>query len=56
MKINSMCLFQGTQNAEPIQNPIFVPQIYADQTSQNMEVISKFFQNSRFTADLLGIS
>ncbi|XP_056595896.1 interferon regulatory factor 7 isoform X2 [Triplophysa dalaica] len=28
---------QGTQNAEPIQNPIFIPQIYADQTSQNME-------------------
>ncbi|KAI7811757.1 IFN-regulatory factory 7, partial [Triplophysa rosa] len=28
---------QGTQNAEPIQNDIFVPQIYADQVSQNME-------------------
>ncbi|KAA0724228.1 Interferon regulatory factor 3 [Triplophysa tibetana] len=28
---------QGTQNAEPTQNPIFIPQIYADQMPQNTE-------------------
>lgn len=40
---------QGTQNAEPIQNLQFIPQMYTDQTSQNME---QDLPNLMYTMDL----